>query len=137
MKKNHITKKMRPRIITWVAAFVIGFYSIFVLQQFWNWFATPILYLPPISFWGACGLTWLIGFIVPTTGQDENKKNFSFLFSLLEKFCISEDKLEELHEFVKSKTDDLWGDIVFQMAGKVFTNTFALIVGWSIHKFLI
>jgi hypothetical protein len=137
MEEDHVMKKTRSRVITWTLAFVIGCYSTFVLQQFWNWFATPILLLQSISFWEAYGLILLISFLFPKTAHDEHRRNFSHVFSLLEKFCIPETKQDELREFVQSKKDDFWSEVASLMFEQVFSNTFALGVGWVIHSFLL
>ncbi len=137
MENDRVIKKTRSKIITWTAAFAVGFYSTFVLQQFWNWFATPILCLPSISFWEAYALICLISLLVPRIEHDEHKRNFGLIFSLLERFCIPESKQEDLQEFVKSKTDEFWEEMIFLLVSKVFSNTFTLAIGWCIHKFLI
>jgi hypothetical protein len=36
--------------MTWIASTLVGFYSVFVLMQVWNWFAVPLLHVQEAGY---------------------------------------------------------------------------------------
>jgi len=42
---------LKKMLLGWVVGSAASLYTAFVLQNLWNWFATPALHLSQISFW--------------------------------------------------------------------------------------
>ena len=57
--------------MTWVISTLVGFYTVFVLMQLWNWFAVPLLHVPEASYWLIYGLNMLFG-LMTGVGEQEN-----------------------------------------------------------------
>ena len=47
--------------MTWMVSILIGFYSVFVLTELWNWFVVPLLHVPEARYWLMYGVTMLFG----------------------------------------------------------------------------
>jgi len=54
--------------MTWTASTLVGFYSVFVLMEVWNWFAVPLLHVSEASYWLIYGVSMLFGLM---TGAGE------------------------------------------------------------------
>ena len=47
--------------MTWTASTLVGFYSVFVLMEVWNWFAVPLLHVSETSYWLMYRVSMLFG----------------------------------------------------------------------------
>lgn len=47
--------------ITWMVSILVGFYSVFVLMEMWNWFPVPLLHVSESSYWLMYGVSMLFG----------------------------------------------------------------------------
>ena len=89
--------------MTWGISTLVGFYTVFVITQLWNWFAVPVLHLPEASYWLIYGLNMLFG-LMTGVGEQENPadaRRWSTLFIVLDT-CVPEHKMEELKEAARS-----------------------------------
>jgi hypothetical protein len=89
--------------MTWGISTLVGFYTVFVLTQLWNWFAVPLLHVPEASYWLIYGLNMLFG-LMTGIGEQENPadaRRWSTLFIVLDT-CVPEHKMEDLKEAVRS-----------------------------------
>ena len=120
--------------MTWGISILVGFYTVFVLMQLWNWFAVPLLHLPEASYWLIYGLNLLFG-LATGVGEQENPadaRRWSTLFVILDT-CVPEHKMEDLKEAVRLETEGLWFDVGWMIFGKVITASLTLGLGFVIH----
>lgn len=66
-------KDVLKPVLMFAVAVAVGFYTGFVMQYLWNWFAAPAFHLDPISYWRMCGLVTLFNLINPS-GIDSEKR---------------------------------------------------------------
>ncbi len=121
---------------TWIVSFLVGFYSVFVLMEMWNWFAVPLLHVAESSYWLMYGVSMLFGLMTGASdGAQENpahERQWKSLFIVLDA-CVPEDKAEEVREEVRSETEGLWTDVGVMIFGKVFSRSLALGLGFVVH----
>src|ERR1700730_3471176 len=80
--------------LMWLVAIVVGFYTTFVLQTLWNWFAVEALHAPSISYWTMYGLMMLVRLVFDTKGVEMDQR-FKHLGILIQG-CIRDDKSDEV-----------------------------------------
>jgi hypothetical protein len=51
--------------LTWTVSTLVGFYTVFVVMQLWNWFVVPLLNAPTASYWLIYGMSMLFGLLTP------------------------------------------------------------------------
>ena len=56
----------------WMVSILVGFYSVFVLMELWNWFAVPLLHVSEASYWLIDGVSMLFGLMTGTGDDQEN-----------------------------------------------------------------
>ena len=122
--------------------FIVGFYTTFVLQCLWNWFAVPALQVPRISYWLMFGLNNLISLLFERSEASEeireNVRNKQWVISMaVLDACVPDEKQSEVQKDIKQYTDDgIWGTVVTTIFRQLAVNTIALGVGWAIHTAL-
>jgi hypothetical protein len=120
--------------MTWTTSTLVGFYSVFVLMQLWNWFAVPLLHVPEANYWLISGLSMLFG-VMTGAGEQENpahERRWNALFVILDA-CVPEHKAEELKEGIRSETEGIWSDIGLMIFGRVVSRTLTLGLGFAVH----
>ena len=120
--------------MTWGTSTLVGFYTIFVLMQLWNWFAVPLLHVPEASYWLIYGLSMVFGLLTGATGQDNpaRERRWNSLFLILNA-CVPEHKMEDVKEDVRSETESIWSDVGLLIFGRVLTNSLTLGLGFVVH----
>jgi hypothetical protein len=120
--------------MTWGISTLVGFYTVFVLMQLWNWFAVPLLHVPEGSYWLMYGLNMFIG-LITGVGEQENPvdtRRWSMLFIVLDR-CVHDDKMDELKEVVRTENEGIWFDFSWSIFGKIIGATLTLGLGFVIH----
>jgi hypothetical protein len=81
------------------ASTLVGFYSVFVLMQLWNWFAVPLLHVSEASYWLIYGLSMLFGLMTGVGEQDNpaHERRWNALFLILNA-CVPEQKMEDVKD---------------------------------------
>jgi cytochrome c biogenesis protein CcdA len=97
--------------------FIVGLYSIFVMQVLWNWFVAPTLHTSPISYWTMLGLNLFISMLIYRQRFEEKQEWEQVLATRNE------------NETDRSKAG-------ISNFAKIFINTMALGIGWTVHTFL-
>jgi hypothetical protein len=122
------------KIAVWTSAFIIGVYTTFVAQCFWNWFAVPILPVSPISFLQMFGIIMFISFL---NEKDDSVEEFRWegVYKALDA-CLPESKKQEFEEFIEEKQESVWTDAGLKVFKKFFSNTIALIFGFVISALI-
>ena len=120
--------------ITWVTATFVGFYSVFVLMEVWNWFAVPLLHVSEASYWLMYGVNMLFA-LMTGNGEHDNpahERRWNSVFIILNA-CIPEHKMEDVKEEVSSETESIWSDVGIMICGKVLTRSLTLGLGFVVH----
>jgi len=120
--------------MTWIASTLVGFYSVFVLMQAWNWFAVPLLHVPEASYWLIYGLNMLFGLMTGAGEQDNpaHERRWNSLFIILNA-CVPEHKIQEVQEDVRSQTEGIWSDLSLMIFGRVLSRSLTLGLGFVVH----
>ena len=114
---------------------LIGFFSVFVIMEIWNWFAVPLLHVSKASYWLMYGVSLLFGLMTWADGEQENpvhERRWKALFIALDA-CAPEHKAEEVREEVRSETGGVWTDIGMVIFGKVVSRSLTLVLGFVVH----
>jgi hypothetical protein len=120
--------------ITWVTATLVGFYSVFVLMEVWNWFAVPLLHVSEASYWLMYGVNMLFA-LMTGNGEHDNpahERRWNSVFIILNA-CIPEHKMQDVKEEVRSETESIWSDVGIMIFGKVLTRSLTLGLGFAVH----
>jgi hypothetical protein len=120
--------------MTWGISTLVGFYTVFVLTELWNWFAVPLLHVPEANYWLIYGLNMLFG-LMTGVGEQENPadaRRWRTLFIVLDT-CVPEHKMEDLKEAIRSEVEGIWFDISWMIFGKVIGASLTLGLGFVIH----
>lgn len=124
--------------LPYTVAFGVGFYTTFVLQSLWNWFAVPALNVSSLSYWATYGLNMVIACFKGTVSPESvtNDHRWKIAITVLQE-CIPPDKEEHVREELTilhhGQAGELWKIAITQFG----VQTFALAVGWFIHTFLV
>ena len=121
--------------MTWMVSILIGFYSVFVLTELWNWFVVPLLHVPEARYWLMYGVTMLFGLMVGADDKQENpvyERRWKALLIKLDA-CLPEHKAEEVREEVRQETQGVWTDIGIIIFGKVVSRSLTLGLGFAVH----
>lgn len=113
---------------------VISFYTTFVVQSLWNWFAVPSLNAPQISYWTTYGLVLLIRLF--SERDDFKDLEISNRLAMMIEACVPEEKREELNEQLLAEDKALAGRLGGGVLGEAFGVSFTLALGWAVHTFL-
>jgi hypothetical protein len=125
---------MKKSILKWAAflsvGLIVGLYTAYVAECFWNWFAVPTLHVDDVSFFQMLGLLWLVQLIIkPFAGDDIQQNKLISVVGL----CVPEDKQAEVAEI--TRTDDTSENVMIVFA-QVGRNTVMLILGFVLHMFV-
>ena len=56
-----------------MVSILVGFYSVFIRTEMWNWFAEPLLHVSESSYWLMYGVSMLFGLMTGASdGEQEN-----------------------------------------------------------------
>jgi len=127
-------ESLKKWIWTFGGALLVGFYSTFVMQMLWNWFAVPALNVRSLSYWQMYGLSTLISALlahVEKEGEMNAKSNWRIAFAVLDA-CVPSDRMDA----VKERLEEMWGGLITTMLGQVVANTITLTLGWTVYTFL-
>jgi hypothetical protein len=122
----------KKAVITWTTATLVGFYSVFVLMQLWNWFAVPLLHAPEAGYWLIYGMNMLFALLTGNVANPANERRWNSLFIILNA-CVPEDKMEEVKEEVSAETESIWGDVGMMIGGRVVAASVTLGLGFVVH----
>jgi|ERR1019366_810742 integrase len=75
---------------------VVGFYTTFVLQNLWNWFAVPALHVSNIGYWSMFGLNILIGLLFERGEKYEEDHRWKAAMTVLDA-CVPEGRHAYVH----------------------------------------
>ena len=121
--------------VTWAVSILVGFYSVFVLTELWNWFAVPLLRVPEASYWLMYGVAMLFALMTGSGDEQENpahERRWKALLIALDA-CIPEHRAEEVREEVRLETEGIWTDIGIMISGKVLSRSLTLGIGFVVH----
>jgi hypothetical protein len=118
--------------MTWCASTLVGFYTVFVLLQLWNWFAVLLLHAPEASYWLIYGMSMLFGLLTSNIDNPAHERRWNALFIILDA-CVPEHKMEDLKEAVRTETESVWSDIGFLIFGRILTASLTLGLGFAVH----
>jgi hypothetical protein len=121
-------------VATWIVAIGVGFYTTFVLQSLWNWFAVTTFHLSEISYWTMYGMFMLVHALMPNNAPvDEERFN---RLGLILNACVPDEKRPELEAEVEMDERSAPIMIATVVGTKVAENTLTLGLGWAVHTFL-
>ena len=121
----------------WGIALAVGFYTTFVLQSLWNWFAVPVLHVASVGYWAMFGLNILFGVIFGGNKSREDHFRWEGVLKMLDA-CVPEEKRVDVQEALKQEAETgIWIDAGSMVFGQVVGNTLTLGIGWAIHSFLV
>jgi len=121
----------------WGVSLIVGFYTTFVLQSLWNWFAVPALHVPSVGYWLMFGLNILIGLIFERVETFDEDQRWKLVMTVLAA-CVPDGKRADVGETLEQEMKHgMWVNAGGMVVGKVVSNTFALSIGWAIHTALI
>jgi uncharacterized membrane protein YraQ (UPF0718 family) len=130
--KKFFSKKM---VAAWIIGLIVGLYTTFVGEQFWNWFAVPVFQIQTISFLRMWGLMMLAGVFVRgnfQTGIDAEKVRWATFCAAIEKFLPDEKKAIWQESWQDEPIKAVF-DAVELIFGTLGANTFALLIGYILH----
>ena len=128
----------KKKFVIYAMSFIGGFYYVFMLQNFWNWFLAPILFSRNITFWEMFGLSILVDLFLTKNFRREFEQDsqWKISFAILN-LCVQQENLEQANNEIKKIEESLWREAV----GKIFEQALGLtgvfILGWGIHKYLL
>ena len=123
---------LKKMLLGWVVGSAASLYTAFVLQNLWNWFATPALHLSQISFWIMYGFVLIIGIFADDKQEEQHR--FKVLATMID-HCVPSEKRELVDEQIKDFTHEAWLDAGLSVLVKLAGNTYALVIGWVVHLF--
>jgi hypothetical protein len=119
---------------TWGIGLLVSFYTTFVLQTLWNWFAVDGLSAPHVSYWVVYGLVLIIHLIIDEP-PIEKQEIFGRLENLINA-CVPEEKREAVNELLLEDQKGLPSRLGWSLFGQAFGVTLTLGIGWAVHSFL-
>ena len=128
----------KKKFVIYAMSFIGGFYYVFMLQNFWNWFLAPILFSRNITFWEMFGLSILVDLFLTKNFRREFEQDsqWKISFAILN-LCVKKENLKQANNEIKKIEESLWREAV----GKIFEQALGLtgvfILGWGIHKYLL
>jgi hypothetical protein len=134
-QKEETMSEWKKLALTWAVSILIGFYSVFVIMEKWNWFAVPLLHVSEASYWLMYGVSLLFGLMTGANGEQENpvhERRWKASFIALDA-CVPEHKAEVVREEVRSETEGVWTDIGMVIFGKVVSRSLTLGLGFVVH----
>jgi hypothetical protein len=125
---------IKKLLLTFVVGWVVSFYTTFVFQNLWNWFAVEALHAPEIGYWTMFGLLILIRMV---TRKDEATEQGRYeKLTKLVVACVPLEKQDEVREEIEEEKKNLHWTLGGAIIGEAIVIAFALGVGWAVHTFL-
>src|ERR1700746_3894012 len=90
--------------VTWAVSTLVGFYTVFVLLQLWNWFAVPLLRVPEARYWLIYGVFLAFGLLTNDADNPAHERRWNSVLIILNA-CIAEHKMEDVTEEVRLEKD--------------------------------
>jgi hypothetical protein len=136
-----VLDEKRIKVLKWIGIFVAsmltGFYTVFVLQNLWNWFVVPSLDILPISYWTMFGVNMLRMVAISADSRHvATEEKWSALSGILN-ICIPNERKREVEEFIKLRSDAEKNRVFSFILKITLENTCALLFGWLVHQFII
>ena len=132
-------KYMGKFLGAWLIGSILSLYTTFVIMNLWNWFASPALHVPEISFWGMFGLVLLVGLFAEghQIAEEAGWKNMIAVLIA----SVPDDRREEVASRIEEYANEkLKVEIWLEAASKAFSrcvgNTLVLGLGFVVHIFL-
>jgi hypothetical protein len=125
-------------VVAAAVAFAFGLvpslYTAFVLMNLWDWFVAPTFNLSPISFWMMFGLTLVVSVFRNDKWKAETHQERSLRkIEAMVDACVPDGQREGLKEKFKKFEGPIWVQLMATF-GTLVWNTFALGVGFAVHK---
>jgi hypothetical protein len=116
----------------------IGFYTTFVLQSLWTWFAVPAFNVPRVGYWTMYGVNLIVTLLLDRgSGEETTEQRWKVAMMVLEA-CVPSEKREELNAELKNETSfGMWWTLGISIFGKLVGNTITLGLGWIISTVLV
>jgi hypothetical protein len=127
---------MKKKALTYASGLAVGFYTTFVAEHRWNWFAVGVLKATSIGYWQMYGLMLLLGLLVWRDYASEDKHRWAIAFMKLDAY-LPEDKRPSVAAAIKEQDEQVWLEAGFAVVTKLFGNSIALGLGWTVHTFLV
>lgn len=112
----------------------VGFYTTFVIQNLWNWFAVPALHVPEISYWTIYGLLLGARLVFEKDETFEKQEIFGRVGMMIEA-CVPEEKQADLNAQLLAEDEKMGTKILSMVTGQAIGNTITLGIGFAIHLF--
>lgn len=129
MSENISGKRL---IATFGLALAVGFYTAFVFENIWNWFAAAALHAPEISYWTAYGIFLGFHFIIDRDETFEKTEIFARLEMMI-KACVPEERRAELDAELVAEDKQMGTKLLGPIVGQAVGNTVALGIGFVVH----
>jgi hypothetical protein len=118
--------------IAWIVSMLVGFHSVFVMPQLWNWFAVPLLHAPQANYWLIYGLSMLFGLVTAHVDNPAHERRWNSLFIILDA-CVPPQNMEDVKEQVHEQTESIWTNADSTIFARVLTNSATLGLGFVVH----
>ena len=112
---------------------VLSLYTAFVLMNLWDWFVAPTFSLSPISFWMMFGLTLVVSVFRNEKWRVTHQERSLRKIEAMVDACVPDGQRESLKEKFKKFEGPIWVQVMAAF-GTLVWNTFALGIGFAIHK---
>jgi len=132
-------KYMGKFLVAWLVGSILSLYTTFVIMNLWNWFASPALHVPEISFWGMFGLVLLVGLFSEWHGIAEEAGWKNIIAVLIA--SVPDERREEvtskIEEYAKEQMKlEVWLEAGTKTFGRCVVNILVLGLGFVVHTFL-
>jgi hypothetical protein len=99
----------------WIFGLLVGFYTTFVIQSLWNWFAVPAFHVQEASYWLIYGINMLFHLITESyTLPDEQRWKRAFIFL---DACVQEPKRDVLKQQIEEELESEWSETGYFIFG--------------------
>jgi hypothetical protein len=122
-------------VATWTVASLIGLYSVFVAEHYWNWLGVPILHVQRVTFLQTLCIMILIGLFTRsgfpfrfTKSEVGYMKSLEYALGL----CIPLDKQDDWKLYSNDSAADFF-EAFGTILGALGTNTVLLGLGYFLH----
>jgi hypothetical protein len=125
---------IKKLLLTFVVGWIVSFYTTFVFQSLWNWFAVQALHAPEIGYWTMFGLLILIRMVKGTNEAIELDRHEKLTKLIVT--CVPIERQDEVKEEIAEEKKNLHWTLGGTIIGEAVAITFALGMGWAVHTFL-
>jgi|SRR5450756_729184 len=130
---------MKKAILKWFSLLIVGLlvgcFTAFVAQCYWNWFAVETLHFSPVSFLQMLGVLWLIQIVTAKSSSGGDNKRWEVLIAMVE-LCIPPEKQDDLSELKEDTASAILPEGFFMAFGQIASNIFMLVIGFALHQFV-